>query len=259
MESLNFFLFGCILWFGIAWLGLGYLGLNSFAKSEQKNRLPYDSLLKERMQELGISNWQVLQEKSGLTSLNITKIRQGKLRQLSFSNLEKLAGVLQWSYQDLLQSFQIDSLTNSPLPTISYQKEIAELQQQCSRLRQELEQKTQYVTKDCQNLTFQELQTLLTNYPTAKKIAQVKADLPAKNLVALFASLDNLLASWDYEAIGQVWQQVCYEPQLHQPDKDDIEPGEEVYIRFIGYRQGENIICPAKVSRSLPPGAGLKK
>ncbi len=255
MESLNFFLFGCILWLGIAWLGLSYLSLNFFANSEQETALPYDLLLKERMQELAIPNWQVLQEKSGLTSLTLTKIRKGKLGQINVDKLEKLAAVLQWSYQELLQNHKLISLQNSPHPTIENSQKIEELQKQCVRLRQDLEEQAKYLNKDLQNSTFQELQTLLTNYPTAKKIAQVKTDLPAKNLVALFTSLDNLLASWNYEKIGQVWQKVSYEPQLHQADNSDIQPGEEVYIRFVGYRHEERIICPAKVSRNLPPGA----
>ena len=35
---------------------------------------------------------------------------------------------------------------------------------------------------------------------------------------------------------------------------EDIQPEELVYIRFVGYREGEQILCPAKVSRTLPGG-----
>ncbi|NEQ27289.1 MAG: XRE family transcriptional regulator, partial [Microcoleus sp. SIO2G3] len=82
----------------------------------------------------------------------------------------------------------------------------------------------------------------------------VKPDLPAKNIVSLFTPLDNLIETWGYERIGQAWEQVSYNPQLHQADASDIEVGELVYIRFIGYKEGERILCPAKVSRTLPGG-----
>jgi hypothetical protein len=34
----------------------------------------------------------------------------------------------------------------------------------------------------------------------------------------------------------------------------DIQPGEAVYVRFVGYRDGETVLVPAKVSRTLPSG-----
>ena len=36
-------------------------------------------------------------------------------------------------------------------------------------------------------------------------------------------------------------------------EKQDQE-GELVYIRFVGYQNGDKILYPAKVSRTLPPG-----
>ena len=101
-------------------------------------------------------------------------------------------------------------------------------------------------------------------------MAQAKPDLPAKNLTSLFTPLESLLKSWGYEPIGKPWEQVPYNPQLHQADTDDIEEGELVYVRFIGYcdrksndrntaqitddTQQTQILCPAKVSRTLPGG-----
>ncbi|VEP15329.1 conserved hypothetical protein [Hyella patelloides LEGE 07179] len=131
-------------------------------------------------------------------------------------------------------------------------KEIAELQQQCARLRVDLEERSHQATKDLKQDFFTKLQTLLANYPTATKMAQHKPDLPAKNLVALFTPLGNLLSDWGYETIGEPWEEVTYNPQLHQADSDDITEGDTVYIRFIGYRYEDNIVCPAKVSRTLP-------
>ncbi len=132
---------------------------------------------------------------------------------------------------------------------------IAELQQQCQRLREELRLQKEQLKLDFSNAAFEQLQTLLINYPSACKMAQINPNLPAQNLVALFIPLENLLQTWDIEAIGSPWQQVAYNPQLHQPDGDGIAIAESVYIRFVGYRQGERILYPAKVSRTLPPGA----
>ncbi len=86
-------------------------------------------------------------------------------------------------------------------------------------------------------------------------MAQTTPNMPAQNLVALFTPLENLLQMWGIEAIGSPWQQVAYDPRLHQPDMDGMAIGESVYIRFVGYRQGERILYPAKVSYTLPSAA----
>ncbi len=139
-------------------------------------------------------------------------------------------------------------------PSNDNQLKIAELQQQCQRLREELRLQKEQLTVDFSNATFEQLQTLLVNYPSACKMAQTVPDLPAQNLVALFTPLENLLQTWGIEAIGSPWQRVAYDPQLHQPDAD-MAIGESVYIRFVGYRQGEQILYPAKVSYTLPSAA----
>ncbi len=111
---------------------------------------------------------------------------------------------------------------------------------------------TELSSKILQRQVFEQLQTLLVNYPTVAKAAQAKPDMPAKNIVPLFATLGNLLQQWGYASIGQPWEQVEFNPQWHQPDVPDIQVGERVYVRFVGYRDGETILVPAKVSRTLP-------
>lgn len=145
-------------------------------------------------------------------------------------------------------------LINQSVISPNTEEKIKELENQCQRLREELKQQSKQLRWDFQNETFTQLQTLLSNYPTVKKMALAKPDLPAKNLVSLFTSLDNLITSWGYTPIGEAWEQVNYNPQLHQADSDDIQEGELVYIRFIGYQDGDKVLYPAKVSRSLPGG-----
>lgn len=62
--------------------------------------------------------------------------------------------------------------------------ENGELRQECDRLQQSLEQLEGLKSQDFKNLTFGELETLFTNYPTACKLAEHKRGLPAKNLIA---------------------------------------------------------------------------
>ncbi len=135
---------------------------------------------------------------------------------------------------------------------INASREIEELRQECLRLREELQQQSRQLTVDFQSNTFSQLQTLLTNYPSVRQMVKAKPDLPAKNLISLFIPLDNMLKSWGYEPIGSPWEQVPYNPQLHQGDTDDLTEGELVYVRFVGYRDNSRILSPAKVSRTLP-------
>jgi molecular chaperone GrpE (heat shock protein) len=143
---------------------------------------------------------------------------------------------------------------HQPITSTDTEQKIKDLELQFQRLREELKQQSQQLQTDFQNETFTQLQTLLTNYPTVKKMALAKPDLPAKNLVSLFTSLDNLITNWGYNVIGETWEQVNYNPQIHQADSDDIQEGDLVYIRFIGYQNGDQVLYPAKVSRTLPAG-----
>ena len=145
-------------------------------------------------------------------------------------------------------------INNQPVTSPDTEQKIKDLEIQCQRLRDELKQQSQQLQTDFQQETFTQLQTLLSNYPTVKKMALAKPELPAKNLISLFTSLDNLITNWGYTAIGETWEQVNYNPQLHQADSDDIQEGELVYIRFIGYQNGDKVLYPAKVSRTLPAG-----
>jgi DNA-binding Xre family transcriptional regulator len=176
-----------------------------------------DNLLLERMQAVGITSWRDLQAQSGISRRAIDHLRQGEWGSLRLQQLQQLALALNWDLGSLL------NLNYGRDPTDS-------------------------------EAIFSLLQPLLTSYPTIRQIAQRKPDWPAQNVTALFRCLDALLQHWGYESIGSPSESVPFDPQLHQPDQPDIQPGDPVYIRFVGYRQGEHILCPAKVSRSLPGG-----
>jgi hypothetical protein len=133
------------------------------------------------------------------------------------------------------------------------QNSIADLESQCRLLQSELRQQREQLKTDFRDTTFEQLQPLLINLPTLRKLIEIKPDLPARNLIALLTPLDNWLQDWGIEAIGPLWEQVLYDPQLHQPDTDHYTPGEPVYIRCIGYRTPTQILHPAQISRTLPP------
>lgn len=233
--------------------GIFLILVYAYAASEAGDAIDfkYDTILRERMNQLDIVDWQDLGDKAGLSRFGVRLVRQGDVGKLTVDQLRRLATVLNLNFQEF-------DRTLSALPTsatiTSNPTEIEELRQQCFRLREELQQQKTQLTADFRRTTFEQLQTLLTSYPAARKMAEAKPEMPAKNLSALFTPLENLLSSWNFETIGSAWEQVSYNPQLHQPDVEDITEGELVYIRFVGYRDGEQILAPAKVSRTLPAG-----
>ncbi|MEH1796871.1 hypothetical protein [Nostoc sp.] len=164
---------------------------------------------------------------------------------LASTQIELLQNELQATHQNYLEVEQ-------KLHQLVLEK--AALHQEGLRLHEELQQQRLELTDEIRSSTFEQLQTLLTNYPSIHQMVQVKPELPAKNLLSMFTSLDNLLNKWGYEQIGKPWEQVAYNPQIHQPDTADIAEDELVYIRFVGYQHQGGILVPAKVSRTLPGG-----
>ena len=126
---------------------------------------------------------------------------------------------------------------------------ILELEQQNSVLSQQCQSLPEEVRQNLQTQYFEQLQSLLTNYPTAKIMVKFKPDLPAKSVVCLLKPLEELLAGWEITPVGQPWRRVNFDPNLHQPDADDIREGDLVYIRFVGYAQQDKVLIKAKVSR----------
>lgn len=146
-------------------------------------------------------------------------------------------------------------LQTSEVNKARLESEIIALTQQCQRLREELKTQAAQVRSDAIDGGFEQIQALLTQYPSVRKMVESQPDLPARNIVALLTSLENLVKFWECQSIGKPWEMVEYAPQLHQGDVDDIQVGESVYVRFVGYQKGDRILIPAKVSRTLPPNA----
>jgi molecular chaperone GrpE (heat shock protein) len=157
---------------------------------------------------------------------------------------------LQYQLTEIKSQLQTSEVTRAKL-----EEEIVALTQQCQRLREELKTQTAQVQADAIEGGFEQIQTLLTQYPSVRKMVESQPDLPARNIVALLTSLENLVKFWECRPIGKPWETVPYDPQIHQSDVEDIQVGESVYVRFIGYQKGDRILIPAKVSRTLPAGA----
>ncbi|MBD2035167.1 XRE family transcriptional regulator [Leptolyngbya sp. FACHB-321] len=174
----------------------------------------------------------------------------------------RLQALRQRTDQVMQQPHQLELLSPEPATSetlelqAALQKENDRLSQECLRLQQALQQQEIALTTTLRHSLFKQLQVLFTHYPSVNKIIETRPDLPAKNVVPMFVPLENLVQSWGYEQIGAVWEQVAYDPTLHQPDTPDIEAGELVYVRFVGYRDGSIVLSPAKVSRTLTKTIG---
>lgn len=237
-DNTNLFWFGFLIEFVfiLAIVKLVDLGSKSNNKLDaERNRLRRDY---ERLQQEFQQKAELMQESLRLQEL------QRRSEQLAQAH-------------PLVQAAQAEARSSEHVQRQQVlQQENARLIQECSQLRQALQQQETTRTTAVRHSLFKQLQTLFTHYPSISKIIEAKPDLPATNIAPMFVPLENLMQSWGYNQIGAAWEQVAYDPKHHQPDAPDIAVGELVYVRFVGYRDGDTILCPAKVSRTLTKAIG---
>ncbi|MGY6528589.1 MAG: hypothetical protein ACXITR_01545 [Cyanobacterium sp.] len=247
MVDVKDFFLGLFLWLGSSVFLMAFLGSKT---SSEHNSV--STPRRRKLVQITEQQRTVIDNLQGQLATKVEELQQARLDIMELQSdlndsTEELEST-QDKYQALHKEFtqKVADITNKIL---ELEKQNSVLSQQCERLPEEVKQ-------DLQTKYFEQLQSLLTNYPTAKIMVKFKPDLPAKSVVCLLKPLEDLLAGWEITPVGQPWRRVNFDPNLHQPDADDIREGDLVYIRFIGYAQQDKVLVKAKVSRFLPGQEG---
>ena len=197
-------------------------------------------ILRQLMKLVGISSFQALSDRTGISRRAIDTLRKGNAATLRYADLAKLAEVLQIELNEFIPKFITESSSST----------IADLQEEYKHLQQKLETQKQELRSQFERETIQQLESLLLQLPSAAHAAQNNPNMSAKNILPLLRPLDTLLQKWGISMIGSVGAEVSYDPQKHQlmEGSNEIEDGDLAIVRYVGYIQGEKLLYRARVS-----------
>ncbi len=225
--------------------------------------------LQQLMKSVGITSLQELSSRSGVSQWQLNRLQHGLIPKMSVDIVLKLAQTLQVSIYDLLNDFS----TDLPIPVVqapqliredsaalaNLKAEYQKLQQQMAtqretftqeveRLQKIMEQQRETLNREFQRASLEILESWLLQWPTAAVAAQKNPKLAAIKLLPLIKPVATLLKQWGVEAIAAVGEHLSYNPQYHELMNGTAEIGSPVVVRYVGYRQGDNLLYRAKVS-----------
>jgi len=205
-------------------------------------------ILRLLMKQVGISSFQILSERTGISRRAIDTLRKRNAATLRYADLAKLAEVLQIEVTEVIAKFISDS--NNPESPIS---EIVALREEYQRLQQKLELQKFELRSQFERETIQQLESLILQLPSAAYAAQQNPNMLAKNILPLLRPIDALLQKWGITAIGSVGKEVNFDSQKHQlmEGSDEIKEGDIAIVRYVGYMQGEKLLYRARVSIAI--------
>jgi molecular chaperone GrpE (heat shock protein) len=201
------------------------------------------------MKLAGISSFQILSDRTGVSRRAIDTLRKGNAATLRYADLAKVAEVLQIELIELI-AVCITLSNNSESPN----SEIAALREEYQHLQNQLAHQKQDLRSQFEREVIQQLESLILQLPSAAYAAQTNPNMLAKNILPLLRPIDTLLQKWGITAIGTVGAQVAYDPQKHEfidgnDQSDQIEEGDTAIVRYVGYMQKEKLLYRARVSR----------
>ncbi len=207
-------------------------------------------ILRQLMKLVGISSFQILSDRAGISRRSIDRLRKGNAEALRYVDLAKLAKVLQIELDELVAKFVDSKFVDSNISE-SASSAIANLREEYQHLQQKLEKQKQELRSQFERETIQKLESLLLQLPSAAHAAQTNPHMLAKNILPLLRPIDALLQTWRISAIGTVGMEVAYDPQKHQlmESSDQIEDGAIAIVRYVGYMQGEKLLYRARVGK----------
>ena len=215
--------------------------------SVQNDSVDYTPQLKSLMQQAGLVSFKALSDAAAVSEKQIRRLRQGRVGQMQVATVQKLSEALQVSLLELISAFSDITLGSEP----SALSAVADLQQEYDRLQRQLDQQKEVLWQEFQQSSWQILESLLLQLPTATYAAQQNPQFPAVKLLPLLRPIDALLQQWGIEAIAEVGVEIPYDPQQHQLMEGTAKVGDHVRVRYVGYRQGERLLYRAKVSLTV--------
>jgi molecular chaperone GrpE (heat shock protein) len=127
---------------------------------------------------------------------------------------------------------------------------IDDLRRTYGRLESEVTERVQLAVEDQKLGFYRTMEPLLTQLPLARHAVETGRDLAAEDLLALLGPLDEVLTTWGFTPIGEVGQEVVFDPGLHQVASGAApEAGTAATVRHVGWRRGDQILRRARVAR----------
>jgi molecular chaperone GrpE (heat shock protein) len=210
--------------------------------------------LRQLMKLAGISSFQILSDRTGVSRRASDTLRKGNAATLRYADLAKIAEILQIELTELIAT----CIKLSPNPESPNSQdpnpEITSLREEYQHLQNQLAHQKQDLRSQFEREVIQQLESLILQLPSAAYAAQTNPNMLAKNILPLLRPIDVLLQKWGITAIGAVGAQVTYDPQKHEfidgnDQGDQIEEGDMAIVRYVGYMQNEKLLYRARVSR----------
>ena len=202
--------------------------------------------LRQLMKLAGISSFQILSDRTGVSRRAIDTLRKGNAATLRYADLAKIAEVLQIELTELIATCITLSSNHESLNS-----EISSLREEYQHLLNQLAHQKQDLRSQFEREVIQQLESLILQLPSAAYAAQTNPNMLAKNILPLLRPIDALIQKWGITAIGVVGAQVAYDAQKHEvmDGSEQIEEGDLAIVRYVGYMQNEKLLYRARVSR----------
>lgn len=199
-----------------------------------------------------VQSFRSLAQRADVSDWAVQQLRRDLISQMRLETVQKLAIALQISLPELLEQFGAIQTVADNEATASGQDgqgdRVAALEAEYQRLQTQLEQQESLLQERFRKDVLAAIESWLWQWPTAVHAVENNPDLLASRLVPLVQPVRDLLEQWQVEAIAAVGDEVPYDPQQHQLMKGSAEPGTLVRVRYVGFRQGTQLLHRAKVS-----------
>ena len=200
------------------------------------------------LEQAGLKNSQELAKTTGISQWQLTRLQYGLMHRIPLETILNLSATLNISLEQLITTFIPESKYPNNWQPQAETTGSAGQNQEYQRLQNTLEQQQETLEQEFRNASLQAIESWLLQWPTAVAAISKNPELPAERLLLLMKPIEELVAHWGVEAIYSVGEELPYDPQWHELMKGDANPGDMVQVRYVGYKQGSNLLYKAKVS-----------